>query len=287
MIIKLVIPFYILADVLLYYNLLSKISFIFVPITNLLNLPPECGIALAGGILLNLYTAIAFAAPLDLGGYQWTILALFLGICHSLPIESAIMRKLGVSFLYSVALRVSMAFLAVIPLLFLPESVFSPASDKQLDTPHLYDSFFSMISSSLISATILSLKIIVLISLLILIMSWIKSLPIVKTYTGRFNTLFSLIIGQILGITYGAAILLQESKQGNLNANDIFYIATFLMVCHSIIEDTLLFVIFGANLWLIITVRLTMAFIFTFILQKIFQYYKITNLVIKSKKLTR
>ncbi len=34
------------------------------------------------------------------------------------------------------------------------------------------------------------------------------------------------------------------------------------MICHAIIEDTLLFVIFGANIWVIVTLRVIFAFIF-------------------------
>ena len=76
--------------------------------------------------------------------------------------------------------------------------------------------------------------------------------------------------GLILGITYGAGILIHEVKSDSLNKMDIFYIATFLMICHSIIEDVLLFVIFGANGWVVIMIRLIMAFVFSYILLKIY-----------------
>ncbi len=92
-ILKLVVPIYILADILFYYNLLEYITFIFEPITSFLNLPTETALAIVSGIFLNLYAAIAFAAPLGLSPKEWTILAVFLGICHALIVETAVMKN--------------------------------------------------------------------------------------------------------------------------------------------------------------------------------------------------
>ena len=110
LIVKLIVPLYILADILLYFDLLRHITFLFTPVTAFLGLPGEAAMAIAGGVLLNLYAGIAFAAPLGLTPYQWTILAVFLGVCHSMIVECAVMKRLGVSYGYSVVLRGVMAF---------------------------------------------------------------------------------------------------------------------------------------------------------------------------------
>ena len=101
LILKYVVPFYLVADGLQYFDLLRHLGFFFAPFTSLLDLPPEAAVALAGGVLINIYAGIAFAAPLGLSPYQWTILAVFLGVCHSMIVESAIMAKLGISYGYS------------------------------------------------------------------------------------------------------------------------------------------------------------------------------------------
>ena len=269
LILKLVIPLYILADLLLYFDLLKYISFLFEPITSYLHLPPEAAMAIAGGILLNIYAAIAFAAPLGLTPYQWTILAVFLGVCHSLIVESAIMKKLGISYLYSITLRGFMAFLTVIPIMLIPQSFFG-ATVEQTDTlAKHYDSFSQMLLASLKKSTLLSFKIIVLIATIIFLMDWIKSTKFMREYAKKVNTSFSILVGQMLGITYGAGVLIREATSGNLNRKEIFFIATFLMISHSIIEDSLLFVIFGANYWIISGTRLLMAFLVSFILLRL------------------
>ena len=70
LILKFVVPLHILADILLYCDALAPLTFLFAPMTALLDLPAEAAMALASGMLLNIYAGIAFAAPLDLPPYQ-------------------------------------------------------------------------------------------------------------------------------------------------------------------------------------------------------------------------
>ncbi len=264
LILKLVIPFYILADLLLYYDLLRPVSKLFAPVTTILQLPAETAMAITAGVFLNLYAAVAFAAPLGLSSYEWTILGVFLGVCHSLPVENAIMKKLGIGILYSTFLRVTMAFCTTLPLFFLPASWFSGSSSgKEIQITH-YNSLTELLFHSISNAAILSLKIIALISLIIFLMDSLKRTSFISKYNDRVHTSFSLLTGQLLGITYGAGILFKEANSGNLKKKDLFFIGTFLMICHSLLEDPLLFVIFGANYWVIVVSRLIMACVAAF-----------------------
>ena len=263
LIIKLIIPLYILADILLYFDLLSHVTFLFTPITSFLGLPSEAAMAIGAGVLLNLYAGIAFAAPLGLTPYQWTILAVFLGVCHSMIVETAIMKRLGISYTYSIILRVVAAFVTVLPVMMMPESFFGTVKQGTAVLKQ-YDSFMVMLVGSFTDSLILSIKIIGLIALVIFFMDWLKSTRLMKEYASKVNASFSIIVGLLLGIIYGAGILVREVDAGHLTRKDVLFISTFLMICHSIIEDGLLFVIFGANYWVIIGVRLAAAFIFSF-----------------------
>ncbi len=258
LILKLVIPFYILADVLIYFGILQKIAFVFTPITDLMGITAEASLAIAAGVLFNLYAAIAFAAPLNLSPYEWTLLGLFLGIAHALPVENTIMKSLGISHIYSTLLRLIGGILAVILMKFLPIHIEGKNIQKEISLPH-YNSFVEMISSSFYNSTILAIKIIILISIIIFIMDYIKN----KLFKNKkLGTSFSLITGMILGITYGAGILIKEKV--NLSKKEILFIGTFLMIAHSLIEDPLLFVLFGANFWILVGVRLFLAVIISF-----------------------
>ena len=286
LIIKLIVPLYILADILLYFDLLRYFSFLFTPITSFLGLPPEAAMAVAGGVLLNLYAGIAFAAPLGLTPYQWTILAVFLGVCHSMVVESAVMKRLGVSYSYSVVLRVVMAFVTVLPVMAMPASFFADSGGEQgAAVLQQYDSFMAMLAGSLVSSLILSIKIIGLIVLIIFFMDWLKSTRTMKKYASKVNSSFSIVVGQLLGITYGAGILIREVDAGHLDQKDVFFIATFLMICHSIIEDALLFVIFGASYWIIVGVRVVAAFIFSFALVYLYSVFQPMRLLVRDTRL--
>jgi len=265
LIIKLVIPFYLLADILIYFGILQKISFIFEPITSIMGLNPEVSLSIAAGVLFNLYAAIAFAAPLGLTPYEWTILGLFLGIAHALPVENAIMKKLGMPHWYSTLLRISVGIVAVIIFRALPIHIEGKTLQKEITLPE-YDSFWDMLGNSLYNASVLAAKIIILITVIIVIMHFIKE----KLFKNKnLSAPFSIITGIILGITYGAGILIAEKNR--LSKKELLFVGTFLMIAHSLIEDPLLFVIFGANFWALVIIRVILAIIVSYLVVKFYK----------------
>ncbi|WP_457755977.1 nucleoside recognition protein [Thermodesulfatator indicus] len=258
LIIKLIIPFYILADILIYFDILPKISFIFKPITFIMGLSPEVSLSVAAGILFNLYAAIAFAAPLGLTPYEWTILGLFLGITHSLPIENTIMKQLGISHIYSTILRLLTGILAILIIRILPLNIEGHTVKKTIELSN-YQSFGDMIIASLTKASALAVKIIILVTVIIFVMDIIKKIILKKK---SFSMSFSIFTGIFLGITYGAGILLKEKEK--LNPQQLLFVGTFLMIAHALIEDPALFIIFGANPWILIGLRIILAIIVSY-----------------------
>ncbi|CAI8210714.1 MAG: Uncharacterised protein [Arcobacter lacus] len=270
-ILKLVIPIYIIADILYFYNTLSYVSFLVEPITSLIGLPPETALAIISGMFLNLYAAVAFAAPLDMSIHQWSILAVFLGVCHALVVESVIMKKIGIPNIYSYSLRVAVGLFLGYLTYKIPSSWFEASLSDQVFKKVTHDNFSDMIYNSITSAVTLSVQIIILILILIFIMDYIKTRKFVINSKKNVSKNFSIVTGVFLGITYGAGILIDEARSGNISKDDLFYIGTFLMICHAIIEDTLLFVIFGADFTMVILIRTLAAIIISWIALKIYK----------------
>lgn len=264
-ILKLIIPIYILAELLFYYNTLSYFSFLIEPFTSILDLPKEASLAIISGMFLNLYGAIAFAAPIGLSPKEWTILAVFLGVCHSLIVESAIMKHLGISLKFSYTFRILTGFFLGYLTTFIPKSYFQNSVETASFAKREYESLLDLLQTSFIDATTLSIKIIILISLIIFIMDFIKNSAFIKNSEKNISKPFSLLVGVFLGITYGAGILIKEAKSGTLTKKEIFFIASFLSICHAIIEDTLLFVIFGADFTAVVVIRTVFAFVFAYV----------------------
>lgn len=264
-IVKLVIPIYILADILYYYGVLSKVAFLVEPFTSLLGLPAESAPAIISGMFLNLYAAVAFAAPLDMTAQQWSVLAIFLGVCHSLVVENAIMKRIGISSRYAYALRFFGGLLIAYSATWLPENWFDSvkSASNAIEGEH-YQTFMEMLLHSLENAIVLTLKIVVLISVLIAVMDGFKRLPFIQNSKQNISKGFSILIGLFLGITYGAGIIVAESRQ--MRHEDLFWVGTFLMIAHAVVEDTLLFVLFGADFAIVVTIRIIWAVLFAYVL---------------------
>lgn len=56
-----------------------------------------------------------------------------------------------------------------------------------------------------------------------------------------------LLAGLLFGISYGAGVIISSARDGELTARDIYLVNLFLIICHSVLEDTLLFAAIGAR----------------------------------------
>ena len=135
------------------------------------------------------------------------------------------------------------------------------------------------ITQSVIGACLLSLKIFVIITLLLIVYefyensrfyNWTKKIldrPM-QTIGISSNASITMVVGIVLGIAYGAGILLKNVQERKMNSKDIALTSYFLAVCHAVFEDTLLFVAVGANGFIILGVRILLAVILIAVLNK-------------------
>ena len=80
--------------------------------------------------------------------------------------------------------------------------------------------------------------------------------------------LVPLVTGVIIGLTYGAGVIIHSIRTSNLGRKESFLILLFLSVCHAIIEDTLIFVVIGANGFVLVAFRLSLAVALTYLAYK-------------------
>ena len=64
------------------------------------------------------------------------------------------------------------------------------------------------------------------------------------------------IIGITLGLSFGGGLLISEAKRGHIAARDVFTAIILLNLLHSLIEDTLLIMLIGADFYTIFWGRL-------------------------------
>ena len=248
-IVKLIIPLYVLVDVLNYFGLLSSISILFQPVASLLGLPPEAALALAGGGVFNLYTGIAFAAPLELSISQWTTLGIFLGLFHSILIEASILKRLKIPYWFSISSRLLFAFIFSFVSTFLYKST-GVITNKTINSVPNFDTLFELLNYSLTKSTVLCLKVMMIVSFLTILIHYVKKSHLVKDS----STIVTLTAGVFLGVTYGAGLLLNSDQKRKS-------LPLFLTYCHGIVEETALFTMFGAAWLPIVGARLLSSFL--------------------------
>lgn len=133
------------------------------------------------------------------------------------------------------------------------------------------------------------LKMAIIITIILVILEILRSLGVIDFLNKWLYTLtrflgiskgssLPLFIGIFIGITYGAASIIESYQQKEMSKKDVVLVSTFLCLCHAIIEDTLLFVALGANLWVIIAARIGLAIIITIIVRFIYDKIEKKNI---------
>lgn len=95
---------------------------------------------------------------------------------------------------------------------------------------------------------------------------------------GRFmgmskNAIFPLLVGVVMGVTYGAGTIMEINRQTPLSKKDMALVAVFMYLCHGIIETGFLFYVAGANVFVITIGRLLFAFAVTVLAARL-PYFK-------------
>ncbi|NLW23368.1 MAG: nucleoside recognition protein [Tissierellia bacterium] len=96
-----------------------------------------------------------------------------------------------------------------------------------------------------------------------------KLKPISKFFNISNDAVFPLMIGLIFGIVYGAGVIIESTEESGLRKKDLYVLIIFLVACHAIFEDTFIFAVVRANLWLLFITRLIIAIIAAYFASKI------------------
>ena len=83
--------------------------------------------------------------------------------------------------------------------------------------------------------------------------------PVMRRFNLSKRVAFPLLAGLFLGIVFGSGVIISFANDGTLTKRDLILVLVFLGICHSIIEDTLIFAALGANWWVLISCRFVLA----------------------------
>ena len=188
---------------------------------------------------------------------ETTILGLIILIAHSLPIEVAIARQSRVSAIFNLLFRFINAVIAgkILNYIFIKFELFNEKNSSILDIPTNVVSNLDWLilqSKNFLIIFMIIFLIISTINILKFIGLWqfiINILKIPLSYLGMSEKVANIIlIGLTLGISFGGGFLIEESKKNNISKKDILLSLSFLSLCHSIIEDTILILLLGSHI---------------------------------------
>src|SRR5699024_2206653 len=83
------------------------------------------------------------------------------------------------------------------------------------------------------------------------------------------NTSFTLVTGLVIGLAFGAGVMIQAVKEDGVEKKDMILALIFLVTCHAVIEDTVIFIPLGIPVLPLLGIRFLMAVIITVVVAAI------------------
>ena len=239
------------------------------PAMHLVGLPESMGIVWATTLVTNIYTAMAIfftvSATESLTVAQVTVLSTMMLIAHALPVEGAIAKAAGMSWRMTIALRVGGAMVlgGLLNLAYRATGSLQQTNVLQWQPDAPDPGLLSWALGQLqVIAMILPIIAVLMLLLRVLRLIGVERLlhvllsPLLKAIGIGRQAANTTIIGLMLGISYGGGLLIREAKSGAIAKRDILLTLAFLNLCHSLIEDTLVMMLLGADLSGILWARL-------------------------------
>jgi spore maturation protein SpmB len=254
------VPVSLAVKILAWSGFLSWIAEPLNPVFAWVGLPGETVVAFLTGIFLNIYSAIAALGSISLTDRHVTIFAVMALISHNFPVEAAVQHKTGTPAWRTVGLRLASSLVAGLALNWILPASDVPAKLQAvtasatglaavlrhwaIDTAWLAGKVIGIVMGLMVLQRVLKeFGLIRLLSRLLFPVLWLLGLP--------RRTAFLWIVANVLGLAFGAAVIIEEAESGALDKEDAQLLNRSIAVCHSLLEDTLLFVALGAwALWI-------------------------------------
>jgi len=252
------------------------------PVMQLIGLPEQMGLVWATAILTNIYTAMVVfvdvSSSMELSVAQVSVIGVLILLSHSIPIEGAVAKMVGVRWRITIALKI----FGGLTMAALVNWLYHSLDYQQQAATLLWSS--DVQSLTLGQWAIEQLKLLVtiffIISALMGLLALLRKIGVEKLLHIALSPFLKLlniskdassitIVGITLGLSFGAGLLINEVKSGKVSKKDVFLSICFLSLAHSLIEDTLLVLLLGADIVAILWLRILFAFALVAIISRV------------------
>ncbi|MGM0841620.1 MAG: nucleoside recognition domain-containing protein [Bacillota bacterium] len=272
---KVIFPITLIVFLLQYTPVLPWVMEKISPFMKLIGLSGDAAIPLVLGNFLNLYAGIGGILSLDLTVKEVFIIAVMLSFSHNLFIESTVAAKVGVKIWLIVAVRVGLALVSAVVI----NLVWNGGSEiakygmmpPQQAEP---DGWGEIILLGLEKAGFGVLQLALIVIPLMMIIQVMKDLkwmdvfsrwmsPATRALGMNANTSSTMVAGLVIGLAYGAGVMIQAVKEDGVSKKDVTIAFIFLVACHAVVEDTLIFIPLGIPVLPLLIIRLVTAILLT------------------------
>lgn len=272
---KVIFPITLIVSVLQHTPVLQWLIQLVAPLMKWIGLPGDAAIPLVLGNLLNLYAGIGAILTLHLTVKEVLILAVMLSFSHNLLIESTVASRTGMSIVLMVIVRIGLALLSALLIHHLWHGGSETAQYGFVSNlPEQLTSWgailFAAVKKACLGIAQLALIVIPLMMAIQILKErkWIHAFskwlaPVTKALGMKENTSLTLAAGLVFGLAYGAGVMIQAVREDGVSKHDLTLAFIFLVSCHAVVEDTLVFVPLGIPVWSLLCIRLATAIVLT------------------------
>ncbi|MDL2314933.1 hypothetical protein LJC16_01600 [Bacteroidales bacterium OttesenSCG-928-C19] len=275
---KIMIPVSILLKILQSTGWIVYVGQAFAPLMQPLGLPGEMGLVWATSLLGNIFGGILVLlntlSHMQLSIAQMSVLTFLILIAHTLIIETTITYQIGIKIVPMILFRLILAYLGglILNLVYSSFGILQEPANVLMPYPtNPENTIGQWILNELQRYGTMMLFIFGLVLLLEILkkLDWIKYIerafaPFVNAIGISAKIIPMTIIGITLGLAYGGALIIKESRENDFSAKDIFYAIFLMAIFHSIIEDSLLMLSLGGHYSSILIFRTVFTFLIMF-----------------------
>ncbi|ASN04750.1 nucleoside recognition domain-containing protein [Virgibacillus necropolis] len=272
---KVIFPITLLITILQYTPVLPWIIKQISPVMGLFGLSGEAAVPLVLGNALNLYAGIAAIVSFDFSVKEVFIMAMMLSFSHNLFIESTVASRVGVSAWLIGGIRITLAIVAGVAINLLWDGGAEQAQYGLISSqPETLNGWSEIGLLGVQTALIAVVQLALIVIPLMIIMQFLREkgwltkfsnglAPFTKLLGMEKNTSMTLVAGLTIGLAYGAGLMIQAVKEDNVSKRDMYLALIFLVSCHAVVEDTLIFIPLGIPVWPLLAIRLITAILLT------------------------
>lgn len=265
---KIMLPISLAVRLLQYYGVIAWCAQWLDPAFRYLGLPGASAIAFLTGASVTTYACLAVMLSMTLTLRQATIIAIMVLICHALPLECAVVKKVGSKPFRMGAIRILGAFAAAFYLNIVLPEMNEPFG--HVVTAEVEMTLEGVMREWLLSSLKLSLLIMgIIYSLMVtqrimddlgIMYKLIRPIEPLMTFFGLpRNAAYLWLVGNVLGISYGSAMMLDLEEAGQISKEEANEVNYHLIMNHSMLEDTMVFATTGISAVWILSTRMLFA----------------------------